>query len=220
MKIYLALLFSFWTASLSARPDTAATGRPMHATYMRHSITPTVSLGFIDAYRNNYTLPVGFQKNNTSGFAPVYVKLEYRLGAKISVAATLGYDAFNYNFRQKYEGNNGPFVRNRTDAVRVFSGGVAAFYHLGDLIKVKRLDPFVGLGVSINNIRHNAFPQGDSVSIYLDHTATVSVRAGARYYLSDKFSLYGDVGYDKLSVFSLGFSCRFLPDKKKISQQS
>ncbi len=214
MKTCLTLLLSVFAITVWAQHDTTSKGAGTQAYYEKGSITPSISFGFIDAYRTNYSLPAGFIKNNTSGFVPIYFKAEYGLTRNIGLAATLCYDAFIYNFSQQYAGNNGPFLRNRTNAFRSFSGGVAAYYHLGNVIKVKRLDPFVGIGLSINNIRHNGYPQGDSLAIRNDRTTDLTLKVGARYYISHKFSLYGDAGYDNHTIFSLGFSCRFLPRKK------
>ncbi len=215
MKTYLPLLLMLCAVAAHGQDTTTHKKQAMHNSYVRHSVIPSVSLGFVDEYRNNYSLPSGFSKGNTSGFVPVYVKLEYGLSNHVGLAATVAYDAFNYNFRQQFEGNNGTFNRNKTNAFRMFSSGLTAFYHLGDVIHVKRLDPFVGLGFTINNIRYSAYPQGDSTMVRTDHNAAIYLKAGTRYYISDKFSLYGDLGYDKHTIFSLGFSCRFLPAKKK-----
>ncbi len=216
MKICLTLLLSLCAITLLAQQDTTANRRlPSQAYYERGSFIPSLSCGFVDAYRNSYSLPAGFVKNNTSGFVPLYAKVEYGLTRNVGIAATLCYDAFNYNFSQQYVGNNGPFLRNRTDAFRSFSGGLAAFYHLGNLIRVKRLDPFAGVGLSVNNIRQNAYPQGDSTSIRVDHTTDLYLKVGARYYISRKVSVYGDAGYDNHTILSLGVSCRFPQTAKK-----
>ena len=221
MRPYFTILFILCSATLWAQQDTTAHATPKwHHVYERYSIIPTVSIGFIDGYRNNYSLPSGFEKNNTSGFAPILVKLEYGVGKNISIAATFGYDAFIYNFSQEYEGNNGSFVRYKTDDFRSFSGGIAAFYHLHKFIPVNHLDPFIGFGLSLNNIRYSAYPSGDSTAIKLDHTVTPYIKVGARYYVSDRFSLFGDLGYDKPAILSLGFSCRFFSQKKNFMQKS
>lgn len=185
-----------------------------HNAYERYTTIATLSVGFIDGYRNNYTLPAGFYKGNSSGAAPFYGKLEYGVYEHISIGLLLGYDAFLYNFKQEYTGNNGSFIRHRTNSVRIFSGGVAAFYHLGRFIHSSRLDPFIGIGLSLNNIRYSAYPQGDSTIIKKEHVVSPYLKVGARYYISDQFSLFGDLGYDKQSIFSLGFSCRFFNGKK------
>ena len=179
----------------------------------------TLSLGVIDPYRATYSLPAGFQKNNASGFAPMYAKLEYGFWKHLSVAATFGYDAVNYNFSQLYAGFNDTIKRYRTDNLRIFSGGLTAFYHLGPYINVRGLDPFIGIGVSLVNIRYNALPQGDSQVVGTQHIATPYLKAGARYYISRTCSLYGDIGYDKQSIFSLGISCRFNGRKDKMADK-
>jgi len=169
----------------------------MHASYQRYSTTATVAVGLIDNYRQNYSLPSGFQKSNTSGFAPFSAKLEYGFYKHISAAVMVGYDAFIYNFKQDYIGNNGPFTRYETSTARIWSGGLAAFYHFNNYVHIRQLDPFIGAGLYLNNIRYSAFPQGDSTLTKYDHTVTPYLKAGFRYYISDKFSVSGDVGYDK-----------------------
>ncbi len=209
MKIYFSVVFSLLTLTAWSQQDSAAKNLPFkNATYQRHMTIATVSLGFIDFYRQYYSVPKGFEKNNTSGYSLVYGKLEYGLSNTVSLAATFGYDAFTYNFSQLYTGYNGIIKRNQTDHLRAFSGGVTAFYHLGRVIQSKRLDPFIGIGVSLNNIRHSAYPQGDSTMIKSEHKTTPYLKAGARYYISSKFSLFGDAGYDQQSIFSIGASCR------------
>ena len=218
MMRYSTLLFVTFCTLCSfvsrAQHDTAAAPVVHHRVYELHTLMPTVCIGFIDGYRNNYSLPAGFVKNNTSGFAPLLFKLEYGFGRDISLAATMTYDAFNYNFSQQYQGYNGTFVRYRTDDFKLLSAGITAFYHLRKIIRVNRLDPFVGVGLSLNNIRYSAYPSGDTVAIKVNHTVTPYLKVGARYYISDAFSLFADLGYDKPAIFSIGFSARFFPGKK------
>jgi len=218
MMRYFTFLFigllSFCSSASRAQQDTASKPLVSHHVYELHTLMPTVCIGFIDGYRNSYSLPAGFVKNNTSGFAPLIFKLEYGFGHDISLAATMTYDAFNYNFAQQYQGYNGTFVRYRTDDFKLLSGGVTAFYHLRKVIRVNRLDPFAGVGLSLNNIRYSAYPSGDTFAIKVNHTVTPYLKVGARYYISDAFSIYADLGYDKPAIFSIGFSARFFPGKK------
>ena len=222
MMRYFKLLFIILPVllcpfTLLAQKDTTTHNPVMaHAVYERHTAIPSVAIGFIDGYRNSYSLPAGFEKNNTSGFAPILLKLEYGFGKNISLAATLGYDAFNYNFSQLYQGYSGPFVRYHTDDFRLFAVGAAAFYHLRKIIRVKRLDPFVGVGLSLNNARYGAYPTGDSLEVKLTHTVTPYIKVGARYYITDAFSIFADLGYDKPAMLSLGISARFFSGKKPL----
>ena len=212
MKSCLLSLLSFISVSAFAQDTTAA--RLAHSVYEYHSIIATASLGFVDGYKQSYTLPAGFQKNNTSGYHQVYAKLEYGLTKHISLGATFSYDAFTYNFGQEYTGNSGAFTRYRTDNFRLLSGGLTAFYHLNDVIHVRNLDPFVGVGLSLNNIRYSNYPQGDSTVTRLEHNVTPYLKVGARYYISSVFAVFADLGYDKESIFSIGGSCRFFSRKK------
>ncbi len=214
MKIYLSFLLSVLTLNAWCQQDTAARTPGIGATYKQHTTIATISAGFIDAYRSDFSLPKGFEKNNTSGYALFYGKLEYGVGNKISLAAAFSYDAFVYNYSQLYTGYNGPIKRYKADHFRAFSGGLIAYYHLGDVIHIKRLDPFVGAGVSLNNIHHSELAQGDSTVSTTRHVTSPYLKVGARYYISRQYSLFADLGYDQQSIFSVGFSCRFLPKRQ------
>lgn len=215
MKVsLLSLLALFLTCSArSATIDTTLTYM-QHSAYVRHSTIATLSMGFLDFHRSYYRFPKNFEKGNTSGYGLIYGKLEYGVSDRISMAATFGYDAFYYNFSQLYPGYYGsPAKHYKTDHLRILSCGLSAFYHLGNVIAIPHLDPFLGIGASINNIRHSALPQGDSTTVNIEHTVTPYIKLGARYYITDKFSLFADAGYDKQSIFSIGASCRFFGRK-------
>jgi len=194
-----------------ARHDTAMRAFS-HAVYERHSTQVSLSLGFIDGYRNELKMPAEFEKTNTTGYCNAILKADYGLTKNISLAASFGYDRFVYNFAKLDTGANNSIIRRyNTNNVRVISAGLTAYYHLGSIIKVKRLDPFVGIGATLNNVRYGAYPQGDSTLVRTDHNITPYLKAGARYYISDRFSIFADAGLEKQAVISLGFSCRFFP---------
>ncbi len=215
MKLILSVLFTLVSANALCQLNPEINNIPVkHATYEPQLVTATLAIGFIDYYQNNYTLPPPFVKSNTSGFAPVTALLEYCVSRHISVAGSFGYDAFTYNFQQAYDQS----VRYRTNNTRILSGGFIGYYHFRHLLPVKHFDPFIGVGIAINNIRYSAYPQGDSLVTKIDHSVTPYLKAGTRYYVSDKFSLFGDIGYNKHTIFSLGFSMRlyrntYLPDQ-------
>ncbi len=209
IPIFISALFCF-CASWSKGDDTTVVSHRQHRPFIQHCTLATMSLGFIDYHRSFYKLPANFEKGNTSGYGSVYGRLEYGVSDKISIAATFSYDAFYYNFSQVYAGYYGINSKHfKIDHLRILSCGVSAFYHLNHLITVAHLDPFIGVGASINNIRHSALPQGDSTTVNIEHTVTPYIKLGARYYITDKFSLFADAGYDKQSIFSIGASCRF-----------
>ena len=221
MRLRLFIIVLLVSSSVSGYCQLTPQPRPVpdttfvrHATFEQHATMATLSVGGIDYFRNNYSLPAGYQKVNTSGFAPFYFKLERGFSKHFSIAANFIYDAFYYNYAQEYQGYNGPFTRSLRDNVRILGGGAVAYYHFGRVIPVKNLDVFVGAGVSVNNVRYSAYPQGDSTVIHTDHIINPYLKAGARYYITNHVSLFGDVGYDKQSIFSLGLSCRFFSKKR------
>lgn len=208
MKIYLTILFVFLVGSAHAQADTAMLS-PWQTAYHPHTTVATLSLGFIDGFKTNYTLPVGYEHSSTSGFAPLLLKVEYGITKNLGIAASFGYDAVVYNYNQLYQGYNGTIRRYKMNKLKVVSGGFTAFYHFNKLINSRNLDPFIGGGFALNNIRYSAFPQGDSIIPRNEHTISPYIKVGARYYISSSYSVFADLGYEKSSIFSVGFSCRF-----------
>lgn len=209
MRFTIASILLLVSLAAVAQKDTTHKSQPITRTYKKYTVTATASLGFADGNRTGYTVPAGYDKGDISGFAPFFAKLEYGLSRHISLGATFCYDAFVANFRQQFTGNGVAFTRYINNQARIFSGGVAAYYHLGDVFRVPRLDPFIGLGLELNNIRYNKAPQGDTTAIQFSHPLTAYYKVGARYYLTDQFSLFGDLGFDKQALLTIGVSCRF-----------
>jgi len=216
MKNFLTILLPFLSIAAWSQQDSAlgSVGRSHNPAYQQHTTIATLSLGFVDPYRKDFPMPKGFEYNNTSGYAMVYGKVEYGAGKNVSIGDNALNDAFVYNYSQIYSGYAGNIKRYKADRFRIFAIGAFASWHLGNKIRVKNLDPFVSVGLNLNNIRHSALPQGDSTVVSLSHSVTPSIKVGARYYISRRFSLLADLGYDKQSIFSLGCSCRFAAGKR------
>jgi hypothetical protein len=206
MRILLTCLSLLAPLAAWCKDDSA---RACIVPFKHNTIIATASVGFIDLYRRDYEMSTGFEKDNTTGFLPLNAKLEYAFNNRWGIAASFSYDNFQYNFNQLYTGYNGPIRRPRANTMRLYSGGLIAYYHLHKVIRVRNLDPFVGVGIALNNISYSAWPQGDSTVTRKEHTATPYLKAGARYYISNNFSVFGDVGYEKQCLVSVGFSARF-----------
>lgn len=176
--------------------------------FTSHLTLATLSIGFFDPYRLNYSLPAGFEQNNFTGFPALYGKVEYGVSDRVSLTASVAWDGFRYNYFQLYTGYNGTVRRYMTDKETIFSAGIIGYYHV--YTSIRHLDPFVGVGLLVDNIHHTAIAQGDSTAITTDHKAEPYLKVGARYYISDQLSFFGDIGYDHESIFSLGVSCRFM----------
>jgi hypothetical protein len=183
---------------------------------LKGAVTATVGVGFIDLYRYYYTPvlrmsfsspPLVYKEGNSTGFAPIYARVEYGATEHLGFAVTFGYDDFVHNYDQVYGGNYG--TAHGTEKLRILSGGIASVYHFRPLSFVPRLYPFISVGIGINHLRFEGHQKGQSDSIAVaaeDYAVTPVLKVGARYFISDKFSIYGDAGYDKLGFFSLGCS--------------
>ena len=213
--LLLSLLLSFGIAkaqTISTAPEVKKV-KPidtLQPSFIRHSVIGTLAVGFIDGHRTGFSVPKGFEKNNTSGFAPIYGKLEYGVSSNMSLGLTVSYDGYFGNYYQLYTANGRDYKRYRSDKTDIYSAGLSAYYHFGKIIPIKRLDVFVGVGFLINNEHHSAQPQGDSTVKLTERNITPSLKAGVRYYVASKSSLFADFGYDKSSLFCVGYSCRFM----------
>jgi outer membrane protein W len=206
MKSLLCLLLISASLTLHAQDTTAHGAAPA---FRKGSYLVTAGIGFMNSYRDEYRVPPSFEKGNITGFAPLFVRGEYAVSDRVSLGATFNHSLLYFNSFRLYPSFNGPVKRYTADQFRVFGVGLSAWYHFRHLFNIPGLDPFIGIGANINNERHTAMPEGDSTVRFRTHTVTPVVKAGVRYYLSDKVSLYGDAGFDKFSVVSLGVTCRF-----------
>jgi hypothetical protein len=213
MKMRLLLLSGLLFA-LAASAQNAPAPQAGSQPFIRNTFIATASAGYINSYRSEYTVPVGFEKGNATGFIPVHARFEYAVSNRVSIALNTGFNTTTFNAMHLDEGYNGTIKRPVVNHWRLFYGGVSAWYHFGHMLHSKKLDPFIGGGICLNNIVESASPSGDSTLRRKSHTATPSLKLGVRYYLTPMFSVYADAGYDKLSVVNVGMSCRFFQRKK------
>ncbi len=216
MKKYFGILLLFISTAAHSRDTVLVNNTAIaHAAFERNTYTATASVGFINGYISEYTVPKNFEKGSSTGLLPIFIKAEYAVSNRVSIAFAMGFNTIIYNSYQLYTGYYGPIKRSRPDKFSLFSGGLIGYYHFGHVLKVKRLDPFIGAGINLNNIKYSAFPQGDTTIEKTTHNGTPYLKAGARYFISDKVSVFADAGYDKLAMVTIGMSCRFFPAKNR-----
>lgn len=215
MKPFVCLL-TLLPAFSYARPCPDSTTRECRRT----NIIGTLSVGAINNYRNDYTVPAGFERNSVTGFLPMIGKIEYGIGRHTGLAATFGYDAFMVNYYQLYQGHEGTIRRYKSNRVQILSAGVSMFYHILPYERIDRWDPFVGLGFSLNNITQHGYPQGDSSIFLTEHSVTPYLKAGVRYYITYNLGLFAEAGYDQRSVASFGASVRLGKPPRHIPRDS
>lgn len=206
MKSLLCFLLISASFTLYAQDTTLHTSP---STFRKGAYLVTAGVGFMNSYRDEYRVPPSFEKGNITGFAPIFIRGEYAVSQRVSIGATFNHSLLYFNSFRLYPSFNGPVKRLTSDQFRVFGIGLSAWYHFKTFFNVPGLQPFIGIGANLNNERHTALPEGDSTVRFRTHTVTPLIKAGVRYYLSDKVSVYGDAGFDKFNVVSLGITCRF-----------
>jgi hypothetical protein len=214
MMRFVSILLLFISTAAWSQYAAPKSGRKGSA-YQPGTYVATLGIGFANSYRSDYSVPVSFEKGNTTGFAPLFAKLEYGLTPHFSMAIAGAYNVLYFNSFHLYPGYNGDIKRYTADQFRIMGIGLNGFYHFTGLFHNSRLDPFIAFGAGINNIRNTALPQGDSVVMRRTQSVTAILKVGARYYISDKVGVYADAGYDKLSIVNVGISCRFAAPRKK-----
>lgn len=184
------------------------------------NIIGTLSLGAFNNYRNDYNVPAGYERSGISGFVPINAKIEYGVGHHVGLAATFGYDAFILNYFQLYHGHDDIIKRYKTNRIQILSAGASLFYHVLPYERINKVDPFVGVGFSLNNITQGGYPQGDSSVRRVEHSLTPYLKAGVRYYVTYNFGLFAEAGYDRRSVASFGASVRLGKPPRHIPRDS
>jgi outer membrane protein W len=179
------------------------------AAFKRNIYIVSASIGVVNSYRTNYSVPANFEKGTTTGFASFCARGEYAVSNRVSMAFLASFNTIYFNSFKLYTGYNGPIRRMATNKLRIISAGIGAYYHFGYMFHNDRFDPYVGGGLALNNMLHSAIPEGDSTIEQKSHTATPFLKLGARYYFSNKVNVFAEAGYDKLSAVNVGFSCRF-----------
>lgn len=213
--LFVSALLAISTFSAHAQDSTTnkALQTYNNISFSRKTTMLTVSFGFSDWNKQNYKLPDSCRYGSGSGSLPIYFRLERAVGSSISVAASLAFDAFYYNYSREGYTNGVLFYRANTDKVRIISPAAQIFYHFNKLIPVRRLDLAVGLGFAANYITHSNYPAADTVSQAVKPDVTLMACLSGRYYINSHASIFASIGYDKMSLCSLGASFRFFDRK-------
>ncbi|MBA3827831.1 MAG: hypothetical protein H0X33_02745 [Taibaiella sp.] len=207
MKAYILPVIVFMASCSCHAQDTTSTQTP-YSSFQRHTSIITVSFGLADWNKQNYKKPDSTTFGSGSTSLPVYLKLERAIGKHISITASLAYDVFYYNYSHPEVSNGKSYYLQYSDKVRIVSPGLQLSYHFNDLIPIRNLDVFITAGGAANFVHHDSYLHADTSSHVTRPTIDPLVRLGARYYINKHAAFFGDVGYDRISLISLGFSYR------------
>lgn len=159
----------------------------------------SLGLGFPHLYRIGYEVPAGYTHLKTTGFGPLYAKFELPATDHIGLVTSLGYGTFHYS----YFGYSPQVVHY--DDVNTFALSLSANYHFSHWVRSPRADIYAGAGLSVDYQKYSYGnippyrPSENKAHIY------PLFRVGARYYPGQNFGVFGEAGYDGLSIVQLGF---------------
>lgn len=182
--------------------------QPSASSFDKQTSVLSIAFGFVDYNKQNYAMPDSTRYGSGSMSLPVYLRAERAMGKHISVAAGLAYDVFYYNYSKEGHGNNGTFYRPQNDKVRIISPSLEVYYHLNKFVHSPNWDVFIGAGARANYNKHTNYPIADNNTGTIKPDLSPLLKLGARYYLNLNAAFFGDIGYDKMSLISFGFSYR------------
>jgi hypothetical protein len=168
----------------------------------------SISFGFSDWNKQNFEMPDSAAFGSGSVSLPIYFRAERAISSHVGIAVSLAYDVFYYNYSKQEYNHGSIFYRPQNDKVRIISPGLELYYHFNKFIHNANWDVFVGVGAHANFVNHTNYPSKDSLSNTTPVDMAPFAKLGARYYINRNASFFGDVGYDKMSLISLGFSYR------------
>jgi hypothetical protein len=203
MRPFLTLiLFIGFTVAGYAQEQSEAGQGTVSSSFSTNTKIISFGIGFPNLYRTGYNEPSGYTHIKTTGFGPFYAKLEFAAFKNVGLVTSFSYSTFHYS----YFGRPGIIYY---DDVNTLSFSLSGNYHFSNWITNPRLDVYAGGGLAVDyqKYTYGNIPPYKSP----EHKAHIYplVRGGARYYLDNIFGLYGEAGYDGLSVIQLGFSVRF-----------
>lgn len=91
--------------------------------------------------------------------------------------------------------------------VSVFAVGPQATFHV-TAIDVENLDLYGGIGIDIASVRAKTDFLG-STATATNTEAEFGLMAGANYYFSDNIAVFGELGINRISLFTAGAAFRF-----------
>lgn len=215
MKIFIITILLLSATIVVNAQEIAAVKRNNTSTFSPSFTNKTkiisFGLGFPNLYRIKYDEPAGYTHLKTSGFGPFCAKLEFGAFDNLGLVTSFGYSTFHYSYYDfaYYPAPTPPQEVIYYDDVNILNLSFSANYHFNKWIKVNRLDTYAGAGLGVDYFQYRY----GNIPPYRERESKAAIfpvgRVGARYYFDKTLSLYGETGYDGISIIQLGFSVKF-----------
>jgi opacity protein-like surface antigen len=142
-------------------------------------------------------------------FGPLYFKYEYGVAEHIGLGINFAYatNEISYNY-DDIDDNGNDVVYKEVDTRKTYSILARVNFHFGD---AEKFDPYLGVGLGYRDAKWT-FESNDPDGFNADYKTLVKfgfeTTVGVRYFFSDNFGLYGEVGGAK-SIVQLGLCGKF-----------
>ena len=157
--------------------------------------------------KNDNTIGLGFGIGGVYGFksyssqSPVF-GLQYdrgivplKFGAVIGVGGFLGYKSVVYKY-------NNAYLKDKYKYSIIVIGARGTF-HYNEYHSVEKLDTYGGMMIAFHIVN-----EPENAVVKEGSAAYASIYAGAKYYFTDSFGAFGEVGYG-VSWLTLGLNFKF-----------
>ena len=150
-----------------------------------------------------------------SGIGPIFLKYDYAFTDHISIGLTTRFSTNKLEYPVEsvtYDGDGNSTAQDSTYTYgqqRMSIAGMARFnYHFGTS---RRWDPYAGIGLgygyNILSIDLGGDLGGDDSKVSSTSPIAMEITAGARFFITPKFAVYGEVGFSQ-SLANLGVSIK------------
>jgi hypothetical protein len=180
------------------------------------TVVATVGYGFPDLYRTSLRVAYnGYNSRKVSGIGPLILKGDYGIvkfkwGHSVGAGIVVGYSHTKVKFGNDYYyyGVYTPYTQ--TDSYNTITVGARGTYHF---FTKEKFDCYasIGLGYNINTYTHTTDdPRGASVAVYKNRANLYSAfTVGIRYYFSNNFGVYSELGWDMSAPIQAGIALKF-----------
>jgi hypothetical protein len=211
-------------------------GDPLVAQEKTETNTVTIGYGFLNLYArgfkynlNQKSSPYGEMgySNKFNYFGPFFLKYDHLLKSWLSIGGSVNY--FNMKWEERtsyrfdeYDPNVGGYTFHyysdiTKSELNSISAGIRVNFHIG---KLKRIDPYYGVGVGYTYNKYSYSKASDQPNGYLeqgfdDHSKELpsivylNTTFGTRFYLTKNIGFYAEIGFDRDVLGHAGLAVKF-----------